>query len=145
METGSRPRVLYVGHDAAGPATHQLGVAGFDARVCRDAASALAVAREFRPDVCLLAPATRAAGAEVAARLRDQVGGRAVVIVAVAASDGQEGWGGAAGFRLHLVTPADHHLRVVGEVGRVLQAAGELAGNASDTAGQKGDRPHGDG
>ena len=130
MGSESRPKVLYVddNHDVADSSADLLRIVGFDVRAAYDGPAALAVAREFAPDLCLLdlnMPAM--AGDELARRLREQAAGRPVLFVAVTAMSNDESRDRThdAGFRLHLVKPVDPHdlLRIVDELWQVLQAA----------------------
>ena len=134
MDPDSRPRVLYVedNRDLADSAVELLRCVGFDARACYDGPTALAEASTFRPDLCLLdlnMPVMD--GDELGGRLREQAGGRPLLIVAVTAMGGDEDRRRteAAGFRLHLVKPVDPHdlLRVVDELGLILAAAARSA------------------
>src|SRR5262249_20398803 len=80
-----RVRVLCVddNRDSAETMALLLGLLGFDARACYDGRTALEVAAEFQPDVCLLdinMPVMD--GNELAGRLRDRYGGRPLLLVA---------------------------------------------------------------
>lgn len=131
MEANPRPRVLVVDDnaDVADSGAELLRLVGFEARACYDGPSALELAREFLPDVCLLDLNMPVMGGdELAARLREQAGGRALLLVAVTAMSGEgdrlrcE----SAGFHLHLVKPVDPHdlVRVVDELWAAWHAAG---------------------
>jgi CheY-like chemotaxis protein len=127
METDSRPRVLCVddNRDVADSAGELLRLVGFNVRVCYDGPSALAVAEEFCPDVCLLdLNMPLMDGDALAVRLREQAGARPVLFVAVTAAEGADSRQRtmAVGFHLHLVKPVDPHklLRVVDELWRVM-------------------------
>ena len=130
MDADPRPRVMYVddNRDLADSAVELLRCVGFDARACYDGPTALAEAAAFRPDLCLIdlnMPVME--GDELGVRLREQAGGRPLLIVAVTAMSGDEDRRRteAAGFQLHLVKPVDPHdlLRVVDELGHILAAA----------------------
>lgn len=87
-----------------------LRAVGFEARACYDGHSALALAAEFRPSICLLdLHMPGMAGDELAARLLAQPGWRPLVLVAVTAmgEDVYRQRTSAAGFHLHLVKPVD--------------------------------------
>jgi two-component system OmpR family response regulator len=131
VDPETRPRVLYVddNRDLTDSAVELLRIVGFNARACYDGPTALTLAAEFRPDVCLLdlnMPVME--GDELAERLREQAGGRPMVIVAVTAmgNDASRQRTEAAGFHLHLLKPVDPHdlLRIVDELWQVLHAAG---------------------
>lgn len=139
METFTRPRVLYVddNRDVADSATELLRLVGFDTCVCYDGPTALAAAREFLPDVCVLdlnLPGMD--GDELAVRLRNQAAERTVLFVAVTAMGGDEcrRRTGAAGFHLHLVKPVDPHdlLRVVDELWQLIASGQVPARRAPD-------------
>ena len=95
---------------------------GYETRVVHDGAAALALAKEFRPDVVLLDIGMPGLdGYEVARRLRATKKGAALRIIAVT------GWGQEAdrrrskeaGFDLHLVKPveANELVRILDEKG----------------------------
>jgi two-component system OmpR family response regulator len=105
-----RTRVLYVDDypDVADTAVVLLGLFGFDARAAYDGHTALAAG--FGPDVCVLdlnMPGMD--GDELAVRLRDQAGGRPLLLVAVTAQDDAASGRRmtAAGFHRRLTKPAD--------------------------------------
>jgi two-component system OmpR family response regulator len=105
-------RVLYVDDypDVAETAVLLLGLFGFDAKAAYDGPSALAVAATFRPEVCFLdlnMPVMQ--GDELAVKLREQAGGRAMLLACVTArnEDGIRVRLTEAGFHVHLVKPAD--------------------------------------
>jgi len=130
MDRASRPRILVVDDlmDVADSEGELLTLVGFDVHVCYDGPSALVVAAEFRPDVCLLDfTMPEMDGDELAARLRTQAGGRPMLLVAVTALDGDEYRRRIeeAGFHLHLVKPVSPHnlLRVVDELWQLMHAA----------------------
>lgn len=120
-------RVLVVDDhpDAADALAAVLELLDCPARACHDGATALAVAAEFRPQVCLLdlmMPVMD--GLELAARLRDQVGPRPLLLVATTALGDIEARTGTAlaGFHYHLVKPVDAPtlIDVLARLGRVL-------------------------
>ncbi len=134
MATDPRPRVLCVDDnpDVADSAAELCRLVGFDARACYGGHSALEVATEFRPDVCLLdLNMPEMDGDELAQRLREQAGGRAVMFVAITAMEGADPRRRttAGGFHLHLVKPVDPHklLRVVDDLWRVMSEPPEPA------------------
>ena len=127
MEIEPRPRVLYVddNRDIADSAAELLALSGFEVRACYDGPTALAVAAEFRPDAALLdLHMPLMDGDELAVRLREQAGGRPLLLVAVTAMGGDEyrQRTEAAGFHLHLVKPVSPYnlLLVVNELWRVM-------------------------
>jgi CheY-like chemotaxis protein len=96
--------------DAAESAAEVLRAAGCDVRACTDGETALAVAAEFRPDVCvldLLMPGM--GGEELARRLREQAGGRPIRLIAVTGLWDIETQHRTrnGGFNSHLVKPVD--------------------------------------
>lgn len=105
-------RVLIVddNRDAADSMAILLQVAGAATRAVYDGAAALAVAREFRPDLVLLDIGLPGMdGYEVARALRDDAAFRDVMLVALTGWDlGDEPERmRAAGFDRHLVKPAE--------------------------------------
>jgi CheY-like chemotaxis protein len=85
-------------------------MSGHEVRLAHDGASALAAARELRPDLVLLdigLPGMN--GYEVAKRLRAEASGRSMRIVAVSGYGGAEDRerAKAAGFDAHLVKPVE--------------------------------------
>src|SRR5205085_9478151 len=107
-----KARVLCVddNQDAAETLALLLELLGFETRACYNGPSALAVANEFQPDVCLLdlnMPVMD--GHELAGRLRDGANGRPLLLVAATArsadDDGDRSAG--AGFHHHLVKPIE--------------------------------------
>lgn len=137
MHTDPRPRVLYVDDnmDIADSAAELLHLVGFDARGCYDGESALALAREFLPDVCLLDLNMRGMqGDDLAVRLRELATGRPILMVAVTAmgNDDARQRTADAGFQMHLLKPVDPHdlLRVVDELWLVFDRAACLSGVA---------------
>ncbi|QEL19161.1 response regulator [Limnoglobus roseus] len=108
----NRPlRVLCVddNQDAAVSTADLLNLDGFDARACHCGVTALAVAAEFRPDVCLLdlsMPGMN--GVELGRRLREELTGLMRVIAVTAMGDaGSRMATRKAGFDAHLVKPVD--------------------------------------
>ena len=132
MRNESRPRVLCVddNRDAAEAEAELLRIVGFNPRACYDGRTALRVAREWAPDVCLIdLHLPDMDGDELAGHLRAEAGGRPVLMVAVTAMSNDEAHARTegAGFALHLVKPVDPHdlLRVVDELWRLVDAAAE--------------------
>ena len=134
MSADSRPRVLCVddNRDAADSEAELLRLAGFNPRACYDGSTALAVAREFAPDVVLLdlhMPGMD--GDELARRLTEEAAGRPQLLVAVTAMSNDESHRRteAAGCTMHLVKPVDPHdlLRIVDELWRLLNAGAPSA------------------
>ena len=132
------PRILCVddNRDVADSAGELLRLVGFEVVVCYDGPTALAAARGFLPDVCLLdlnMPGMD--GDELAVRLREE-SGRPVLLVAVTAmgSDECRRRTEAAGFHLHLLKPVDPHdlLRVVDELWQMMHAADRAAAPAAE-------------
>lgn len=77
---------------------------------CHDGPSALEVAADFRPQVCLVdLVMPKMDGLELAGRLREQSGGRAMLLVAVTALGDVETRAATAlaGFHAHLAKPVD--------------------------------------
>lgn len=110
MATDRRVRVLCVddNRDLADSEAELLRLVGYDPRSCYDGAAALAVAREFDPDVCLLdlnLPGMD--GDELAVRLRRVLADHRVRMVAVTAMGNDESIRRTreAGFDCHLVKP----------------------------------------
>ena len=105
-------RVLCVddNRDAADSLGVMLELVGFEAKVCYDGASALAVADEFRPDACILDLTMPGIdGVEVGRRLRQRPWARNLPLVAVTALGNDEARRrtAEAGFDLHLTKPVD--------------------------------------
>jgi signal transduction histidine kinase len=108
-----RPRRILVADDNVDAATSLaslLAARGHDVRVAHDGAQALAVAREFEPEVAFLdIGMPKVQGYEVARRLREEAATSRCLLVALT------GWGREddrqrareAGFDRHLVKPAD--------------------------------------
>ena len=105
-------RVLCVddNRDIADSTALLLRTYGFEARACYDGRSALRVASEVRPNLCLIdLNMPGMAGDELAVQLRGQPGLRPLFLVAVTAMN-EEAYRKrttAAGFDLHLVKPVD--------------------------------------
>lgn len=108
--TQERYRILLVDDnvDFVTSMAGMLALAGHDVRIAHDGAAALSVAGEFAPQFCFLdIGLPKMNGYELAARLRQQPGGRNATLVAVT------GWGQEkdrqyavdAGFAHHLVKP----------------------------------------
>lgn len=123
MGPTSRPRVLCVddNQDAADSEAVLLRLVGFDSRACYDGATALAVAKTFLPDVCLIdLHMPRMSGDLLIEKLRQQAAGRPILFVAVTAmgDESSRRRTSEAGFHLHLIKPVDPHdlLRVVDEL-----------------------------
>lgn len=105
-------RVLVVDDhaDAADAQAAVLELLGCQVRTCYDGASALAAAREFAPDACLIDLVMPGLdGYELAAALRAQAGPRPLLLVATTALGGVEARTQTAlvGFHFHLVKPVD--------------------------------------
>jgi CheY-like chemotaxis protein len=87
-----------------------LELVGYEAKVCYDGASALALAEEFRPDACILDLTMPGIdGVEVGRRLRERPWARNLPLVAVTALGNDEARRRTteAGFDLHLTKPVD--------------------------------------
>jgi CheY-like chemotaxis protein len=109
---GPRLRVLCVDdhRDVADSTALLLRVAGFEARACYDGWTALQLAVQFRPGVCLLDLTMPGMdGDELAQRLLAQPGWRPLLLVAVTAMSDEtyRQRTTAAGFHLHLVKPVE--------------------------------------
>lgn len=94
--------------DAADTLGAVVRLLGYETAVCYDGPSALATAMDFRPDACLLDLLMPGAdGYTLAGWLREQQGGRPVLLVAVTACGDPESVRRArdAGFDMHLVKP----------------------------------------
>lgn len=107
-----RLRVLVVDgmRDAADSLADLLTLTGAEARVCYDAAAALAAAAEFRPDAGVFEPHLAGAdGFDLARRVRATADGKPLFLVAltVLGGDAEVRRATAAGFDLHLLKPAD--------------------------------------
>jgi CheY-like chemotaxis protein len=105
-------RVLCVddNQDIADSTALLLRAFGFEARACYDGRSALRIASEFRPNICLIdLNMPGMAGDELAAKLTRQPDWRPVLMVAMTAMN-HEAYRkrtAAAGFDVHLVKPVD--------------------------------------
>ena len=131
-------RVLCVddNRDFADSTAMLLRAVGFEARACYDGQSALKVAEEFRPSVCLLdLHMPGMAGDELAARLLAQPGWRPLLVVAVTAmsDEAYRQRTAAAGFHLHLVKPVDPEklVALVDALFRQAEAVGGLGALAA--------------
>jgi CheY-like chemotaxis protein len=96
--------------DAADSEAVLLRAVGFEALACYDGPSALRLAGELRPSVCLVdlnMPGMD--GDELAVRLLGRPGWRPLLLVAVTAMGDEQSRARtlAAGFHLHLVKPVD--------------------------------------
>jgi CheY-like chemotaxis protein len=105
-------RVLVVDDypDAADALAAVLEMLDCPVRACYDGPTALEVAADFRPQVCLLdLMMPRMDGLELAARLRQQAGGRPLLLVATTALGDIETRTQTAtsGFHYHLTKPVD--------------------------------------
>jgi two-component system OmpR family response regulator len=105
-------RVLCVddNQDSADSMAMLLDMLGCEAEVTYNGPAALALAEEYRPDVCLLdinMPGMD--GCEVARRLRRRAGGRPLLLIAMTAlgSESARGLTAAAGFDYHLTKPVE--------------------------------------
>ena len=115
--------------DAADALAAVLDVNGYPVRACHDGSSALEVAAEFRPHVCLLdLIMPNMDGLELAARLREQAGGRPMVLIAVTSLGDIEAltWTALGGFHAHLIKPVDAPtlITTLNRVGRVFARPG---------------------
>lgn len=112
-EAEFRPlRVLVVDDhpDAADALVAVLDLLDCPGRACRDGRTALATAIEFQPQVCLLdLVMPKMDGVELAGRLREQAGGRPLILIATTALGDLEArtQTALAGFHDHLVKPVD--------------------------------------
>src|SRR5690349_17495993 len=105
-------RVLCVddNRDIADSTTVLLTGFGFEVRACYDARTALDVAEEFRPHVCVLdLNMPGMAGDELAVQLMAQPAWRPVLMVAMTAMSDEpyRKRTTAAGFHIHLIKPVD--------------------------------------
>lgn len=105
-------RVLCVddNHDSADSMAMLLDMLGCEVEVSYGGAAALALADEFRPDVCLLDLTMPGMdGLELARRLRQRAAGRRMLLVAMTAlgSESARRQTAAAGFDHHLVKPVE--------------------------------------
>jgi CheY-like chemotaxis protein len=105
-------RVLCVddNHDSADSMAMLLDMLGCEVEVSYGGTAALALAEQFRPDVCLLDLTMPGMdGLELARRLRQRACGRRMLLVAMTALGGEahHRQTAAAGFDLHLVKPIE--------------------------------------
>jgi CheY-like chemotaxis protein len=112
MSDGTSFRVLCVddNRDIADSAVVLLKAFGFEARACYDGRTALKVAVDFRPSVCVLdLNMPGMAGDELAVQLMAQPDWQPVLMVAVTAmgDTAHRERTTAAGFHAHLIKPAD--------------------------------------
>ncbi len=110
--------------DIADSTAQLLRIVGFEARACYDGVSALAEAIRFLPAVCLIdLNMPGMGGDEVAVRIREQVKGLPLVLVAVTAMSNEESSDRirAAGFDMHLIKPVNPH-NLLSIVDRLWQA-----------------------
>jgi len=109
MKTPSHCRVLCVDddQDCADTTVAILQFAGFQAKACYDGASALEVAEEFRPDVCIIdLNMAGMQGDEVAKNMRRQAWCPRVLVSLTACSDAESRERtAAAGIQVHMVKP----------------------------------------
>jgi CheY-like chemotaxis protein len=112
-------RVLCVDdqRETAGAVGRLLEHAGYEVRVCHDGPEALAAARAFQPDVCvidLMLPGMD--GTELAVRLREQAGSRPPRCIALTGL-----WDIDSQHRTHNIGFEDHLVKPV-EAERLIQA-----------------------
>jgi CheY-like chemotaxis protein len=113
MDAATPPlRVLCVddNHDSADSMAMLLDMLGCEVEVSYGGPAALALAEQFRPDVCLLDLTMPGMdGLELARRLRQRAAGRRMLLVAMTALGGESHrrQTAAAGFDLHLVKPIE--------------------------------------
>jgi signal transduction histidine kinase len=110
LAAGRRVLVVDDNHDAGDSLADLLELSGHEVRVARSGAQSLELAREFRPDVGLLdigLPGMN--GFELAARLRAEAFGQAMILVALTGygQDEDRRRSREAGFDHHLTKPAD--------------------------------------
>ncbi len=110
VKTSLRILVVDDNRDGARSLSMMLKLMGNETRIAYDGAEAVAVAREFRPDVILLdIGLPKMSGYDVCRHIRQEPWGKRVVVIA------QTGWGQAedrqkaetAGFDHHFVKPLD--------------------------------------
>jgi two-component system, OmpR family, response regulator len=123
-------RVLCVddNRDCADSAVLLLNTMGFEARACYDGFAALQLNGSFRPAICFVdlnMPGMD--GDEVAAKLREGIGWRPLLLIAMTAMSDQTSRDRtkAAGFDMHLVKPVDPQ-QLVGVVDKLFRAAEAL-------------------
>ena len=142
---GERLKVLCVddNQDAAQSGGRLLELAGCEVRVCHDGTEALALAREFRPDVCVIdLKMPGMGGEELAGRLREEAGDRPLRCVALTGLwdiDTQHRTHNV-GFDEHLVKPVEPDRLVEVVTGRKPAPASCFAGRATSCmpAGERG-------
>ena len=117
--------------DSADSLADVLELLGCPVRACYNGLSALAVAEEFQPHVCLLdlmMPGMD--GLELAARLRTQAAGRPLMLVATTALGDLEirTRTAIAGFHYHLTKPVDIStmIETISHLGHILDRSVEL-------------------
>jgi two-component system OmpR family response regulator len=126
----NRIKVLCVDdhQDAAESTGRLLDLAGCETRVCHGGPAALAIAEDFRPDVCLIdLKMPDMGGIELAARLREQAAGRPVRLIALTGLwdiDVQHRTHNG-GFSAHLVKPVDPECLIEAVTGRKPRSASE--------------------
>jgi CheY-like chemotaxis protein len=110
--SGRALRVLVAddNRDGADSLAEVLRLAGCEAETCYDGGSVLALAAQFRPDVCVLdlwMPLVD--GWEAARRLREWAAGRPLLLIALTGVAGREAEENSlyAGFDHHILKPCD--------------------------------------
>jgi CheY-like chemotaxis protein len=109
MPTATRVLCVDDHRETAGSVALLLEQAGCEVRVCLDASTALAEARAFQPDVCvidLMLPGMD--GTELAVRLQEQAGGRPLRCIALTGL-----WDIASQHRTHNVGFEEHLVKPV--------------------------------
>jgi len=141
MSDSDKPRILCVDDnaDAADSEVELLRIVGFESLACYDGEAAVAAAREFGPDVCLIdLHMPRVDGTETATRIRAEAGGRAILFVAVTAMNDEASRQRleAAGFHFHLVKPVDPHslLKIVDELWKLKEEIARSGAEAQSHA-----------
>jgi two-component system, OmpR family, response regulator len=125
-------RVLVVDDhpDAADTLAAVLEMLDCPARTCYDGMTALAVAADFQPQVCLLdLMMPKMDGLELASRLREQADGRPLMLVATTAFGDIEirTQTATAGFHYHLLKPIDTMtlIETLAHLGKILKRPDE--------------------